>query len=574
MADFAVIVGPPEAVSARTPFGMELVMSGAGLAVFCDAGLGVLDLSGAGVVLGTLFERESAASIPSLSPAQAARIVRTRGLDVVESFWGGYVAIIADLAQARVDVLRDPSGVVPACRLEQDGVTIVCSRLDIALDAGFRRPMLDWSCVHQLLAFPNLRGHRTGLKGVEELLPGRRLTFEGGVARLETSLWSPWPYADKSAQILDPVAAAGAVRTAVERSVTGWASVSSPLVVELSGGLDSSIIASCLDQPTVLATFVNFVTPTAEGDERDYARLVAQAAGRTLIERPATAEAVDVARARPGRHPRPASQALLHPIETAFAAVGQDLQARAFFSGLGGDNVFCSSSTSGPAADALLMYGPGREFRQAIHALCLRHNCTLWTALRATLRKAVKAREGISHQPVTEYLSMVAPEPDPPDHPWLAGAPGVLPGKREHVASILLAQGFLDRYEHAQIAPVRFPLLAQPVMEACLRVPTWLSNAGGRNRAVARDAFADRLPKRVLERQTKGGLNAFMGEAFNRNRQRLAEQLVRGWLATAGLVDGKAIAATLETPSPNGAAIARLFYLADVEAWARTWGQT
>lgn len=163
--------------------------------------------------------------------------------------------------------------------------------------------------------------------------------------------------------------------------------------------------------------------------------------------------------------------------------------------------------------------------------------------------------------------------PEVPGHPWLTAPGDVLPGKREHVASVLVAQAFLDRYEHAAQAPVRFPLLAQPVMEACLRVPTWMSITEGRNRALARDAFGDVLPKTISARQTKSGLNVFMGAAFEANRVALSAQLVRGWLVTAGLADGQAIRQVLEDPAPDGLDMARVLYLADVEAWARTWGQ-
>ena len=98
-----------------------------------------------------------------------------------------------------------------------------------------------------------------------------------------------------------------------------------------------------------------------------------------------------------------------------------------------------------------------------------------------------------------------------------------------------------------------------------------MANAGGRNRAVARDAFKDRLPSEVFHRQSKGGLTGFMGQAFEANRAALADQLVRGWLVTAELVDRSAVEASLAKPAPNALEMARLLYLADVEAWARTW---
>jgi len=380
--------------------------------------------------------------------------------------------------------------------------------------------------------------------------------------------WSPWRFARIDREIRDRDEAERFVREAVDIAVDGWSRVMSPTVLELSGGLDSSIIAVCLDRGTP-GRLVTFVTPTAEGDERTYARAIAESVGRELLERPAAGATVDIGRTRAGLHPRPASQALLQPIEDVFAMIGGQFGAQSFISGLGGDNVFCALSTAGPAADALLAFGPGRRAMTAFLELCRRHNATVWAGAKAVGKKALTSRSRLLPRSVSGFLTSA--ETVPPDHPWAADADCARPGKRDHVASILVAQGYLDRYDHARVAPVLFPLLAQPVLEACLRVPTWMVNQGGRNRAVARDAFADRLPAIVRDRQTKGGLNAFMGEAFEQNRAQFAERLCRGWLASAGIVDAAAVSRFLEDPKPAGEEMTRLFYLADIESWARTW---
>uniref|UniRef100_B0T9D6 asparagine synthase (glutamine-hydrolyzing) n=1 Tax=Caulobacter sp. (strain K31) TaxID=366602 RepID=B0T9D6_CAUSK len=576
MEDYVVLIWPALAEAPardlirRLPK-LKTVIETSGLVVLRPENGAGLRVGGNGVVLGSVFrtggDRETVAEF---SESEASAIATSRGQQLVTEFWGGYLAVLGDASRSEVMVLRDPSGAMPAYCLVHGEVQIICSRLEVLEDAGLGQQALNWDVVAQLLAFPNLRGRSTGLKGVEELLPGCRLTFTGGL-KTETLTWNPWLFARPSAQAPERGVAATAVRQAVEVSVRKWADQSSPVLLELSGGLDSSIIACCLDEPRTAATFVNFVTPTAEGDERGYARLVAKAADKQLIEQDIRADEVDVTRPRPGRHPRPASQALLQPLEQACAELAPQLGARSFFSGLGGDNVFCSIATASPAADALLTSGLGRQFWAAIGDLCARHNCTVWAALSATLKKLLRSDRRLVIKPNLDFLSFREDAIDRPDHPWLEVAADRLPGKREHVASILLAQGFLDRYEHAQVAAVRFPLLTQPVMEACLRVPTWMANHQGRNRAVARDAFFDRLPPRVRDRQTKGGLNAFMGVAFERNRQALARHLLDGRLVQRGLIDAVAIKSALASPVLEGGAMNRLLYLADVESWVRSW---
>jgi hypothetical protein len=54
----------------------------------------------------------------------------------------------------------------------------------------------------------------------------------------------------------------------------------------------------------------------------------------------------------------------------------------------------------------------------------------------------------------------------------------------------------------------------------------------------------------------------------------LTAQLERGWLATAGLLDGAAVANALREPKLTASQMTRILQLADVEAWARTWAIT
>lgn len=542
------------------------------LAVLVEADLPWRSLNGVGWVLGHVFDATAeASSIDAFEAQKVQGIIASRGQWLIDNTWGGYLAIFSLPGNDEIQILRDPSGALPAYWIRQEGLTVFCSSLDLALACGLARPSLDWPMVGQLLAFPHLRGRRTGLRGVDELLPGVRARI-GADHKATTDLsWSPWTFASREMAFEDRELAAAAVREAVDRSVNAWAQVSSPLILELSGGLDSSIIAASLAKSPG-AIFANFYTLAAEADERGYARDAAAAGGGVLTEREVRAEGVDVTRARPGHHARPAAQALLQPIEAAFARLGEELNAAAYFTGLGGDNVFCSVATAAPATDALFTFGFGRRFLRALGDLARMHHATFWDVTRLAVRKALMTKPQLGIMPVSQLLARDF-APDLPDHPWLAAPSGILPGKREHVASVLVAQAFLDRYEHAAQAPVRFPLLAQPVLEACLRAPTWMSISEGRNRALARDAFGDVLPDAIKRRQTKSGLNVFMGAAFEANRSALARQLVRGWLVTAGLVDGHAVRRIIEDPAADGLDMARVLYLADVEAWARTWRQ-
>ena len=80
--------------------------------------------------------------------------------------------------------------------------------------------------------------------------------------------------------------------------------------------------------------------------------------------------------------------------DRADAEVAAEVGVDTFFSGLGGDNVFCALMTAAPAADALRTFGTNHRFFSALSDLSRRHETTVWHALRSTLRKASTSRVG------------------------------------------------------------------------------------------------------------------------------------------------------------------------------------
>ncbi len=156
------------------------------------------------------------------------------------------------------------------------------------------------------------------------------------------------------------------------------------------------------------------------------------------------------------------------------------------------------------------------------------------------------------------------------EHSWLIEPDNALPGSRAHIQQILGASAHLDDYGRNHAAPSLFPLLTQPVIEACLATPSWLWVEGGQNRAAARAAFRGRLPDAILDRRTKGGMEAFCARTFEANRDRLRPFLLDGLLAQAGLLDRASIDAYLTRPFTNrDSQFYSILPIADMEAWAR-----
>ncbi len=113
--------------------------------------------------------------------------------------------------------------------------------------------------------------------------------------------------------------------------------------------------------------------------------------------------------------------------------------------------------------------------------------------------------------------------------------------------------------------------MSQPLLEACLRIPSWLWCSGGNNRAIAREAFRDRLPAAVIDRRTKGSFDGFAQRLIHANRPLLREMLLDGTLSRQGFLDRPAVRTVLDSGALDSEALPQLLALADIEAWATNW---
>lgn len=524
-----------------------------------------------GAIVGRLFVSGATSRVPAgeLPAAEVEAIGAGGGKYLVDHYWGSFVALLNGRDAGGSRVLRDPSGAVPVYYLELDGAQLYFSDPDLIARLGLAPATIDPEFLRQWLLYRHLRTARTGLAGVKELLPGVQRVTGAGTSAVERC-WSPWPFADARAQFGDADEAALALRKTALRTIPAYAEGTQKVLLELSGGLDSSIIAASLANAGTRFAAVNFVTRSADGDERRYARIVAAATGASLteVEQP---EALGDLLRTPRPLVRPGLSPVLDPIQEAFAATAREVGADRFMSGAGGDSVFCYLTTAAPAIDAARQRGPGAALRTLgdVSRLC---GCTYWTAARYALRKALRPRSTSRWPKDASFLTPAAADARPDEHPWLEAPRKALPGKRQHVEAIVTIFHFLDRGHRGGMADVVYPLLAQPLVELCLRIPTWMWVRGGRNRAVARQAFKGLVPEPILLRGGKGRLESMCADAYARSRPGLRSLLLDGRLATDGLIDRASVEAYLrQEPARSDLRYFRIFDLATLELWARSW---
>ncbi|MGC6331828.1 asparagine synthase-related protein, partial [Rhizorhabdus sp. FW153] len=415
-----------------------------------------------------------------------------------------------------------------------------------------------------------LRGRLTGLEGISEILGGTEINpFD---ETLPSVTWSPWPFTCPELEYQSSTEAISAIRaTIIDVVAKSVAAASAPVLLELSGGVDSSILAAALHTAARPFEAVNLMTPDKEGDERVYARLVAARLGVDLAEYAVPAD-VDLLAPPRRRLALPGIPAMLRPADRILAALAEVRASPAFMSGSGGDCVFATPYSATPAADLFRRHGPGRRFARSLVDLATLYRASIWATGRRAWRFIRDPDWRLAPVRNTSFLAAEHWPASPQWHPWMTAPRSAPPGKQAHVRAIAAALAHIDGFERQQVAPMLFPLLARPVIEACLKAPSWMWIEGGVTRAIARRAFADRLPHEVIWRQSKGGMDAYCYRNFDACRPRLRAFLLEGHLARAGLLATHEIDAFLAAPPrEHDVRFYRLLPIIDAEGWARSW---
>ena len=118
-------------------------------------------------------------------------------------------------------------------------------------------------------------------------------------------------------------------------------------------------------------------------------------------------------------------------------------------------------------------------------------------------------------------------------HPLLRHPRGAPSGKLWHAHQISQPFDFYDPLGREGDAERLSPLFSQPVMELCLRIPTYVLTHGGWDRAVARRAFYHDLPPQIRNRRNKGGIEEHL-RSHAGAQPRLPARAAVGWGAGEG----------------------------------------
>ena len=538
------------------------------LALFAPKETPILSVPGGGILLGDLYARDGrpAKDLASLQRPPTQSALRQH---LLERYWGEYLLFQpGDEGTDGITLMRDPSGGMACAYSLQDGSSgFITSDLSIASRIGLHRDRIDWDFVSHCLIYPHLKVSRTGLAGISELLPGCMLSIDG--KKMSNLLaWSPWTFVAQEGRQSDPIAAARMIREITTSVIHAMAETDHSLLLELSGGLDSSIVGVCLSNAHARVACCTVTTPLPGTDERRYASQIAERLGIDLLQQPLDFADADIGFELPKHTLRPAVWALGRAVARAMDHAAETQGANSLFSGGGGDTIFCYLRSAAPAADAFRACGLAAGYK-AIVNLSRLHGCTVTKAARLALRKLYLDPKAPCKP---DYLLLSWTDGVPPQelHPWFSAPSNALQGDRERIFDLASNQLFTDSTLRANGRRVRFPLLSQPVMEACLRVPSWMWIAGGRNRAMARAAFSKELPHEVLNRRSKGTFMNYTFAVYRKNKETISRFLLDGQLCSRGLLDPRKLNLFLESPLPaRDRSFMRIFDLCMIENWVR-----
>lgn len=539
--------------------------------------------SGAGIVLGTVFSRQPGSydhprALTHFSPPESQQLIAGNGKQLVDDYWGRYVAFIAG---KEIRVLRDPVGALPCFSVRHQHVRIFFSSFGDLEPFDLPATSVNWQFIAAHMYQPRLlRCAQTGLDGFEEILPGQcwRLTRDGRIAK--EMYWSPTTIA-RSGRLDTLPSLIQQIDDTTRRCVSAWASCYPRIVHLLSGGLDSSIVLRCIRyHPRIDVTALNFYNSfSSSSDERRYARLMSESVGCRLIEveeSPANADLRVILNAAPSVKPWGLQYYQTHTADER--AITDSVGADAVFSGSGGDHIYLQ----GPVALAASDYAHDRGLDSYLIRLCFDiasiEGLTFASVIRGALRDGYGFRSWKPEQHVrpmrltTSRVREVATDSGLLDPPWVEDKTGLAYGKLQH---LLISTAVPHDFYHPfpwPAAPDRVsPLISQPLIELCLQTPTYLLAMGGQDRYLAREAFSNVLPEQIVKRRAKGTADAYMQRLITRNLDFARELLLDGLLVSNNLLDRTKLEQVLTADGGNlrpEAAEIVIFHLG-TEAWLR-----
>ncbi|WP_420430022.1 asparagine synthase-related protein [Kordiimonas sp.] len=535
-----------------------------------------------GVILGKLFDRPDASdALPGnvdLSVGEARRVIETAGCYLVDNYWGAWVAFLQH--GYKKHVLADPIGTFSCFHTHYRGVEIYFNHVPDVAACKFLAFTIDWCGVARYLRYAT-GGARTGLKEVDKLLSGQCLTITPWATE-NVFYWDPQKISQTN--VIEDVAEAEATLHKVLMTTVAAHAAPYDRILHEIGGLDSSILLACLKEARAsldITCITNFDRTNPMGDERHYVRQVTEKLSVPLIEHDKKIVKLDAdALQRLPLTTKPIYYGRQIEFESNIPELARENGLQARFNGWGGDEILYARESSYGAIDYLKTHGLRRPLLRLIMEAARLQNLSVWSILPKIFRDGLGRKQWdfyTEFDPGTTTLlnddiqDLI--KPDGSVHPWIKQGKGMVPGKLDHIFHY--TRGFYNEEYNTwpgEHVPMIYPLLAQPVIETCLRIPSWVMTANGKSRGLARKAFRHHLPADVVWRTSKLSSGAYQKAFIDENIGFIRECLLDGVLVSDKVVNKTNLKKTLARDHNIGNQDGDwLMYYINAEIWARKW---
>lgn len=544
---------------------------------------------GAGVALGRLFKSGGPGGNSSRAPAtfdarESSAILMSGGRHLFEKYWGRYVVFLRDKQNDATLVLRDPTAGIPCLTMSVDNVDVYVSLAEDAASLAPRPLTINWDYIKAHLCYQRLEYEGTGLNEITQLVCGECIELRRG-KKSRRFVWNPFDVA-RTDPLEDPVHATEVLRETAKDVIRTWASCHDSLVLTLSGGLDSTIVLTCLkDMPNrPRITCVNYFSEGSDENERVFARISAGLAGCELLERERDRSlSFEPLRTIP-RGPTPVNYRYFLENSRKEGELATELNATALFSGEGGDQMFYQARAMFTGGDYLVRHGLLSLFTPAMFLAALDgarvDRLSVWRVLREALKQVPMGKRWNMQEDAARFKALIPEEIVSETreniqflHPMFRSTDGLTPsGKLWHAYQLVFPMDFYD--------PIGLPngvervpsLLSQPLIEVCLRIPTWTLVSGGWDRAIARRAFQHEAPREIIMRRTKGGVDEYTRMVLQSNAPYVREMVLDGFLVRQKLIDRAKLEDILSgRPTRINTGPVELYDCVGVESWLRRW---
>jgi asparagine synthase (glutamine-hydrolysing) len=533
----------------------------------------------AGAVIGTLYRKSSRETldprVDSISGEEADRLFASNGSEILSSYWGSYVLVLN--IPGGLCLIADAMSSVPCFYFSCGGISMAFSNLEACTFLDRSGLTINYDFISALLSYDKIQNGQTGISEIRELQAGERVLIAGDKIQTQ-KVWDPRLFA------ADPLEGsrreqAARLKEVTRRSIRSRASSYQSITVNTSGGLDSAIVLSCLAKAPRLSEIraLHHVLVSGDVGEEAYAREVCHYVNThlqiTKLQPSAGLPSVEA-------HPlsaRPCRDFTAGNAGEVFDSWNPS-RSDAIFTGQGGDHLFLASESPLGFVDYLMSSADRSGWAEQLMSAARLSNQSIWSVLlqapialgrgrRSSMLQAFEARCKLGHLLGTPVVDAKELLPD-----WTRDANGLPPAKFDQVSTLSHLIHVRDSLDRAGGIDIVHPLMSQPVLEHCLRLPTYDLCCGGISRGLARLAFQGDIPNSIRTRMTKGHAGLYFSSSLESNSAAIYDSLVNGRLVEKGLLDPQKVGTFmssglyLTTESGN-----RLLVIYAIEAWLRRW---